>query len=118
MTYPAILRRSLAKLMLRARDLAGDDRCCARIQQYFDTLVPGDMAGPVGGGGGEPGARIRQAVEQMEPLTRAILILVVGRRMSVAEVSRRFGMREERVCRHFRAALEQVAGRRESGSVV
>lgn len=111
MTYPAVLRRSLTKLTLRGRHLAGDDRCCARIQQYFDVLVPGDMTGAVGGSGGEPEVRIRQAMEKIEPLTRAILIVVVGRRMSVAEVSRRFGVREERVCRYFRSALVQVAGR-------
>lgn len=46
----------------------------------------------------------------MEPLTRGILIVVVGRKMSVSEVARRFRMSEERVCRHFRRALEMVAG--------
>lgn len=52
---------------------------------------------------------IEQAVAQMAPLTRYILILVVGRKMSVAQVARRFGMNEERVCRHFRLAVEVVA---------
>ena len=109
MTLLPVLRQALAKLILYFQNLADDDRCCARIDRYLDTVDLQMMAEPIGVGGGEEAARIRLVVAKMEPLTRGILILVVGRKMSVAEVSRRFGMCEERVCRHYRAAVCEVA---------
>ncbi len=109
MTYLTVLRQALAKLILCLQNLADDDHCCARIDRYLDTVDLQMMAEPIGVGGGEEAARIRLVVAKMEPLTRGILILVVGRKMSVAEVSRRFGMREERVCRHYRTAVGEVA---------
>ena len=111
MTLLPVLRQALAKLILCVQNLADDDRCCARIDRYLDTVDQRMMTEPIGAGGGEEGARIRQVVAKMQPLTRATLILVVGRKMSVGEVSRRFGMREDRVCRHYRAAVGGVAAR-------
>ncbi|MGE6694749.1 sigma factor-like helix-turn-helix DNA-binding protein [Sphingobium limneticum] len=111
MTFLPVLSQALAKLILCIQNLAGDDRCCARIDRYLDIVDLRMMAAPIGVGGGEEAARIRQVVAKMEPLTRSILILVVGQKMSVGEVSRRFGMREERVCRHYRAAVCEVAAR-------
>ncbi|MDI1295731.1 MAG: sigma-70 family RNA polymerase sigma factor [bacterium] len=111
MTFLSDLSQALAKLILSVRNLADDDRCCARIDRYLDTVDLQMMAEPIGVGGGEEAARIRQVVARMEPLTRAILILIVGRKMSVAEISRHFGMREDRVCRHYRAAVGEVAAR-------
>lgn len=113
MTFLSDLSQALAKLILSVRNLADDDRCCARIERYLDTVDLRMMAEPIGLGG-EEAARIRQVVARMEPLTRGILILVVERKMSVAEISRRFGMREERVCRHYRAAVGEVAARCEA----
>lgn len=117
MTLLTVLRQALAKLILCVQNLADDDRCCARIDRYLDTVGLQMMAEPIGARGGEEAARIRQVVAKMQPLTRAILILVVGRKMSVAEVSRRFGMREERVCRHYRAAVGEVAARCDANGV-
>ena len=117
MTYLTVLRQALAKLILCLQNLADDDHCCARIDRYLDTVDLQMIAEPIGPGGSEEAARIRQVVAGMEPLTRGILILVVGRKMSVAEVSRRFGMREERVCRHYRAAVGEVAARCEANGV-
>jgi DNA-directed RNA polymerase specialized sigma24 family protein len=116
-TFLPVLRQTLAKLILCAQNLADDDRCCARIDRYLDTVDLRMMAAPIGVGGGEEAARIRQVVAKMEPLTRSILILVVGRKMSVAEVSRRFGMCEERVCRHYRAAVGEVTARCDADGV-
>lgn len=110
-TFLPDLSQALAKLTLCVRNLADDNRCCARIDRYLDTVDLRMMAEPIGVGGGEEAARIRQVVAKMEPLTRGILILVVGRKMSVAEVSQRFGMCEVRVCRHYRAAVGEVAAR-------
>jgi DNA-directed RNA polymerase specialized sigma24 family protein len=116
-TLLPVLRQALAKLILCVQNLADDDRCCARIDRYLDTVDLQMMAEPIGAGGGEEAARIRQVVAKMQPLTRAILILVVGRKMSVAEVSLRFGMREERVCRHYRAAVGEVTARCDADGV-
>ena len=113
-TFLPVLSQALAKLILRIRNLADDDHCCARIDRYLDTVDLRMMVEPIDLGGSEEAARIRQVVARMEPLKRAILILVVERKMSVAEVSRRFGMREERVCRHYRAAVGEVAARCEA----
>ena len=111
MTFLPVLSQALANLILCVRNLADDDHCCARIDRYLDTVDVRMMAEPIGLGGDEEAARIRQVVAEMEPLKRGILILVVGRKMSVGEVSRRFGMREDRVCRHYRAAVGGVAAR-------
>jgi len=94
-------RRLVTCAIVRLRNLAGDERCAARIERYLVWGGPGEMAEPIGAGGGEAGARIRQALAQMPPLTRAVLAVVVGRRLSVAQVSRRFGISEARVRWHF-----------------
>ena len=117
MTLLPVLRQALAKLILCVHKLADDDRCCARIDRYLDTVDLRMMTEPIGAGGGEEAAQIRLVVAKMEPLTRGILILIVGRKMSVAEVSLRFGMREERVCRHYRAAVGEVAARCDANGV-
>lgn len=111
MTFLPVLSQALANLILCVRNLADDDHCCARIDRYLDTVDVRMMAEPIGMGGGEEAARIRQVVAKMDPLTRGILILVAGQKMSVGEVSRRFGMCEERVCRHYRAAVCEVSAR-------
>lgn len=101
----------LARFVARMRDRVPDAICAARIERFLresaqvDTLLLPDALG------GRDG-RIEKAVARMEPLTRGILILVVGRRMSVSEVARRFHMREERVCWQFRLAAEMVAKHR------
>ncbi|AYO77254.1 sigma-70 family RNA polymerase sigma factor [Sphingobium yanoikuyae] len=110
MTYHHDVSRCLARFVARMRDRVADEICLARIERY---LADGENAGlenasvicQVRDG------RIDKMVAQMEPLTRAILILVVARKMSVAEVARRFRMSEERVCRHFRLAVEGIVGR-------
>ena len=94
-------RRLVTCAIVRLRNLAGDERCAARIERYLVWGGPGEMAEPIGAGGGEAGARIRQALAQLPPLTRAVLAVVVGRRLSVAQVSRRFGISEARVRWHF-----------------
>ena len=96
------------------RDRVPDQICVARIERFLEKSAKIGTArlSMVRGEGDE---RIDQAVEQMTPLTRSILILVVGRKMSVAEVARRFGMTEERVCRHFRLAVEVVANCQDGG---
>ena len=106
-------RRLVTCVIVRLRNLAGDERCAARIERYLERSGPGEMAEPIGAGGGEAGARIRQALAHMPPLTRAVLAVVVGRRMSVTQVSRRFGISEARVCWHFRRAILIVAECRE-----
>lgn len=110
MTYHHDVSRCLARFVARMRDRVADEICLARIERY---LADGTKAGVERGslGSQERDERIDKAVAQMEPLTRAILILVVARKMSVAEVARRFRMSEERVCRHFRLAVEGIVGR-------
>lgn len=93
------------------RDRDSDEICALRIERFLKRSAdanpaPHDMAS------GLLDVRIEQAVAQMEPLTRGILILVVKRKISVSEVARRFRMSEERVCRQFRLAMEMVARRR------
>lgn len=102
--------RFVTCILFQLRNLASDERCASRIERYLEQCVPGEMAEPIGVGGGEAGARIRRALATMPPLTRAVLAVVVGRRMTVAQVSRRFGMSETRVCWHFRRAILIVAG--------
>lgn len=89
------------------RDRVPDQICVARIERFLERNAEVDVA-RISAASGEGDVRIEQAVEQLAPLTRSILILVVGRRMSVAQVARRFGMSEERVCRHFRMAVQMV----------
>lgn len=103
----------LPKLILILRNLASDAVCCRRIERYLEEREFGEMAVPIGGGGGEDGARVRAWLAHMEPLACGILLLIVGRRMSARQVSQCIGMSEERVCRHFRAAMRQVAALRE-----
>lgn len=101
----------LARFVTRMRDRVSDETCVARIECYLEQSTPVELEGqsvPFVGGDGT----ISRAVVEMEPLTRAILIVIVVRKMSVREVSRRFGMSEERVCRHFRLAIATVVGRR------
>ncbi len=110
MAYHHDVSRCLARFVARMRDRVADEICLARIERF---LADGENAeverASVGGGEGDD--RIDTVVAQMEPLTRAILILVVTRKMSVTEVARRFRMSEERVCRHFRLAVELVHNR-------
>ena len=80
MTFLPVLSQALAKLILDLQNLADDDRCCSRIDRYLDTVDLRMMAAPIGVGGGEEAAPIRQVVAKMEPLTRGILILVVGKK--------------------------------------
>lgn len=105
--------RFLAYVLGELRNLAGDKRCAARIDRYLARCDPGAIAEPIGLGGAEAGAPVREALAQMPPLTRAVLAVVVGRRMTVAQVSRRFGISEERVCWHFRHAISMVAEHRD-----
>lgn len=107
--------RILPKLILTLRNLASDAVCCRRIERYLKKSESEGMAEPIWGGGGEDGARVRAGLAHMEPLACGILLLIVGRRMSAQQVSRRIGMSEERVCRHFKAALRRVARLREGG---
>ena len=74
------------------------------------------MAEPIGAGGGEDSARLRVGLLDIEPLACGVLLLIVGRRMSARQVSRVIGMIEERVCRHFKAALRQLAKLQEGES--
>lgn len=108
MAYYHTVSGCLARFVARMRDRVPDQICVARIERYLERTVEADGA-QLSAASGKGDARIDQAVVQMAPLTRSILILVVGRKMSVAEVARRFGMSEERVCRQFRLAVEIVA---------
>ncbi|MBG6120173.1 MULTISPECIES: sigma factor-like helix-turn-helix DNA-binding protein [unclassified Sphingobium] len=105
--------RFAAYVVIELRNLAGDERCAARIDRYLARCVPREIAEPIGLGGGKAGARVRQALAKMPPLTRAVLAVVVGRKMTVKQVSRRFGISEERVCWHFRRAVSMVAEHRD-----
>lgn len=105
--------RIFGRAHIKLRNLAGDERCAARIEQYLGRCGPREMAAPIAAGGGQAGAQIRQALGQMSPLTRAVLAVVVGRRMSVAQVSQRFGISEARVCWHFCQAISLVAEHRD-----
>lgn len=106
----------LARFVARMRDRVPDQICVARIERFLERTANADTA-HLFVASGEGDARINQAVVQMAPLTRSILILVVGRKMSVAEVARRFRMSEERVCRQFRLAAEMVARCQDSGKI-
>ncbi|WP_206377535.1 sigma-70 family RNA polymerase sigma factor [Sphingobium sp. TB-6] len=108
MAYHHDVSRGLARFVARMRDKVADDIFVARIEHYLERSGQDD-GGRLAVACGEENLLIGRAVAGMEPLTRAILILVVARKMSVAQVSRRFGMSEERVCRHFRLAIEMVA---------
>ncbi|WP_076605770.1 MULTISPECIES: sigma-70 family RNA polymerase sigma factor [unclassified Sphingobium] len=99
------------------RDRVADEICVARIEHYLGGNAQADVERHIGERG-EGDVGIEKAVAQMEPLTRAILILVVGRKMSVSEVARRFRMSEDRVCRHFRLATEMVHRHRRGGRSV
>lgn len=106
----------LARFVTRMRDRVSDETCVARIERYLEqSALCGVEGRPTALATGD--RAISCAVAEMEPLTRAILIVIVARKMSVREVSRRFGMSEERVCRHFRSAVEIVARRREIGAL-
>ena len=109
MAFHHDVSRCLASFIARMRGRAGDDVCLARIEHYLEQRGGNDSTRwTAGSGGGAEDARIKAAVATMPPLTRAILVLVVRNRMSVAEVSRRFGMSEDRVCRHYRLAVAIV----------
>lgn len=114
MTYHHTVSGCLARFVARMRDRVPDQIRVARIERFLETSQKADIA-RLSTARGEGDVRIEQAVEQMTPLTRSILILVVGRKMSVAEAARRFGMTEERVCRHFRLAVEAVANCQDGG---
>jgi len=109
-------RRLLPKLILVLRNLASDAACCRRIERYLEESEAEGMAEPIGAGGGEHGARLRAGLMDIEPLACGVLLLIVGRRMSARQVSRVIGMSEERVCRHFKAALRQLAKLQEGES--
>ncbi|WP_341897494.1 sigma-70 family RNA polymerase sigma factor [Sphingobium sp. YR657] len=115
MAYHHDVSRCLARFIARMRDGVADEICLARIERY---LADGEVAVEENTSVlcQERDGRIEKVVAQMEPLTRAILILIVARRMSVAEVARRFRMSEERVCRHFRLAAEMVHNREDGGA--
>ncbi|MBT2246653.1 sigma-70 family RNA polymerase sigma factor [Sphingobium sp. BHU LFT2] len=107
--------RCLARFVARMRDRVSDDICAARIERYLakGALEDGQLSREAAG---DADPDINEAVARMDALTRGILILVVSQKMSVSEVARRFRMSEERVCRHFRRAVEMVAMGREDGS--
>ena len=103
----------LAKFMARLLDRTTDETCVARIEEYLARNMLASMEiSP------SQDSRVRleisRAVAQMEPLTRSVLILIVTHKMSVAEISHRFGMSQERVCEHFRLAVETVTMRKRS----
>ncbi len=110
MAYHHGVSRCLARFVARMRDRVADEVCLARIERFLADGGNGELE-KASVASGEGDERIDTAVARMEPLTRAILILVVARKMSVAEVARRFRMSEERVCRHFRLAVELVHSR-------
>lgn len=112
MTHHHNVTGCLASFVARMRDRVPDKICAARIERFLEGRAPVDAPRPPDALGGR-GGRIERAVAQMEPLTRGVLILVVGRRMPVSEVARRFRMSEARVCRHFRRAIKMVAKHRE-----
>lgn len=97
----------LARFVARMRDRVPDEICAARVERFLERSAPAETA-RLPDALGQRDGRIEKAVADMEPLTRGILILVVGCKMSVSEVARRFRMSEERVCRHFRLAIEMV----------
>lgn len=105
----------LARFVARMRDRVSDDICVARIEHYLSkrSLEEGP---PSCEALAEREPAINEAVARMDDLTRGILILVVSQKMSVSQVARRFGMSEERVCRHFRRAVEMVVMRQDDGS--
>ncbi|MDV3482713.1 sigma-70 RNA polymerase sigma factor region 4 domain-containing protein [Sphingobium yanoikuyae] len=107
--------KCLARFVTRMRDRVSDDICAARIERYLAKSALED-GHPSREAAGETDPGINEAVARMDALTRGILILVVSQKMSVSEVARRFRMSEERVCRHFRRAVEMVAMGREDGS--
>jgi DNA-directed RNA polymerase specialized sigma24 family protein len=109
------ISKLFACLPIGLRNLAGDAACAARIERFLDQGCPEVMAEPIGGGGGDAGSEIRQALVLMPPLTRAVLSVMVGHKMSVAQVSRRFGINEARVRRHFLEAISMVAEYRNVG---
>ncbi len=113
MHFLVVARGILPKLLLSLRNLASDAACCRRIDRFLDENGAQEMAVPIADGGGEDGARVRAGLAQMEPLACGIFLLIVGRHMSARQVSQRIGMSEERVCRHFRTAMRQVAALRE-----
>lgn len=102
----------LARFVARMRDRAPDEICAARIKRFLEGSASADTPQLPDALGWRDG-RIEKAVAQMEPLTRGVLILVVGRRMPVSEVARRFRMSEARVCRQFRQAIKMVTKHRE-----
>jgi AraC-like DNA-binding protein len=98
------------------RDRVPDAICAGRIERFLERSARGDSAQlPDAHEALDMG--IEWAVAEMEPLTRGILILVVGRKMSVLEVARLFHMSEERVCRHFRLAAQMVMKQHEQGDI-
>ncbi len=108
MAYHHNVSGFLTRFVARMRDRVSDEICVARIERFLERSVGADTP-LLPAMRGEGDVRIEQTIAQMAPLTRSILILVVGRKMSVAQVARRFGMSEDRVCRHFRMAVEMVA---------
>lgn len=111
MAYHHDVSGCLARFVARMRDRVPDEICVARIERFLERNAPADTA-RLPDALGQRDGRIKKAVEQMEPLTRGILILVAEHKMPVSEVARRVRMSEERVCRHFRRAMEMVAGQR------
>lgn len=105
----------LARFVTRMRDRVADDICAARIERYLATAAL-EEGQPPRKAAGERDPGIDEAVARMDALTRGILALVVSQKMSVSQIARRFGMSEERVCRHFRRAVEMVVMRRDDGS--
>lgn len=101
----------LARFVARMRDRVPDEICAARIERFLEGSALADNP-RLPDALWERDGRIEKAVAQMEPLTRGVLILVVGRKMPVSEVARRFRMSEARVCRQFRRAIELVAAQR------
>lgn len=108
MAYHHTVSGCLARFVARMRDRVPDEICAARIERFLEGSAPADTA-RLPDALGQRDGRIKKAVEQMEPLTRGILILVAEHKMPVSEVARRFRMSEERVCRHFRRAIVMVA---------
>lgn len=78
------------------RDRVSDEACVARIRRDLARSAPPEVGQSASLAVGN--RAISRAVGEMDALARAIMILIVARQMSVAEVSRRFGVSEGHVC--------------------